>query len=81
MFVEYKIEINKVREMLSSFFTSDQYGKYSYLDFIKEFQATEKNNPMQRGRRLIQTVEEIKKRIAYHIDQRGIKNLGTLLAD
>ena len=44
MFVESKMPLDKINSMLRTFFQADQYGKYSYKEFIKEYKNTEKTN-------------------------------------
>jgi hypothetical protein len=74
---------DKVKEMLQNLLQPDEQGKFSYMEFIKEFNGTNDvaNTQAKRGRRLYQSKDEIVKRIAYVIEHRGLKNFGSLLAD
>jgi hypothetical protein len=67
----------KVREMLSNLLQPDQAGKYSYLDFIKEYRAAD-DAPSQkrRGRKLYGSKDDVLKRIAYVIEHRKLKTFG-----
>ncbi|TNV88020.1 hypothetical protein FGO68_gene1522 [Halteria grandinella] len=72
----------KVREMLSNLLQSDDKGKYSYIEFIKEYkQADEAPSQRRKGRRLYQSKEEILKRVAYVIEHRKLRTFGQILAD
>lgn len=73
----------QLAQMLSDFFISDESGKFSMKEFIKDFESTHNVDAKQarKGRRLHANVLEIIKRIAFVISGRGLKNFGTLLAD
>lgn len=72
----------KVREMLSNLLQPDDKGKYSYLEFIKEYkQADEAPAQKRKGRKLYACKEEILKRVAYVIEHRKLRTFGQILAD
>lgn len=72
----------KMRDMLSSILQHDDQGKYSYLEFIKEYKMADESPAQRRkGRRLYTTRDEIVKRIAYVVEHRKLKTFGSILAD
>jgi hypothetical protein len=83
LFIECKsATISKVQEMLSNALQADEKGRFSYLEFIKEYKDGDVTpEQARRGRRLYINKEDIIKRIAYVIEHRGMKNFGSLLAD
>lgn len=76
LFVEYKLSLDRVKQMLSNFFVPDEHGKYSYLEFIEEFKNAEKTNPLFKGKRLFQNLDEILKKMAACIESRQLKQFG-----
>lgn len=72
----------KVREILSTLLQPDDKGRYSYLDFIKEYkQADDGAAQKRKGRKLYASKDEVLKRVAYVIEHRKLRTFGQILAD
>lgn len=77
-----QVRVENPREVLAALLQPDDQGRFSYLEFVAEYKASDPT-PAQarRGRRLYTSREEILKRVAYVIEHRGMRNFGQLLAD